>query len=106
MFARRVYMRLKGDCIAELTKKLDQEVIPMLRKLKGFQDEITFVTQSGTEAFAISLWDRAENAEVYNRTIYPAVMNIISKYISGTPKVETFDVTNSTFHKIVPAASV
>lgn len=106
MFARRVYLRLKADCVAELTEKIDKEVIPMLRKLKGFQDEITFVTQSGTEAFAISLWDRAENAEVYNRTIYPAVMNIISKCISGTPKVETFDVTNSTFHKIVPAASV
>ena len=106
MFARRVYMRLKDNCVPELTKKLDQEVIPMLRKLKGFQDEITFVTQSGTEAFAISLWDRAENAEVYNRTLYPEVINIVSKYISGTPRVETFDVTNSTFHKIVPATSV
>lgn len=106
MFARRVYMRLKGDCVAELTKKLDKEVIPMLRKLKGFHDEITFVTSSRTEAFAISLWDSAESAEVYNRTIYPAVINIVSKYIDGTPQVETFDVTNSTFHKIVPAGSV
>jgi hypothetical protein len=106
MFARRVYMRLKTDCVAELTKKLDEEVIPMLRRLKGFQDEITFVSQSGTEAFAISLWDRAESAEVYNRTIYPAVMRIVSEYISGTPQLETFDVTNSTFHKIIPAASV
>jgi hypothetical protein len=106
MFARRVYMRLKGDCVAELTEKLDKEVIPMLRRLKGFQDQITFVTQSGTEAFAISLWDRAESAEAYNRTVYPEVMNIVSKYIDGTPRVETFNVTNSTFHKIVPAESV
>jgi hypothetical protein len=106
MFARRVYMRLKNDCVAELTEKVDKEVIPMLRKLKGFHDEITFVTQSGAEAFAISLWDRAESAEIYNRTIYPTVMNIVGKYIDGTPQVETFDVTNSTFHKIVPATSV
>ncbi len=106
MFARRVYMRLKDNCVAELSQKLDEEVIPMLRKLKGFQDEITFVTQSGSEAFAISLWDRAESAEVYNRTIYPTVMKIVSNYIDGTPQVETFDVTNSTFHKIIPARSV
>lgn len=105
MFARRVHMRLKNNCVAELTQKFDKEVIPMLRNLKGFQDEITFVTQSGTEAFAISLWDRAENAEVYNRTIYPAIVKIVSSYIDGTPQVETFDVTNSTFHKIVPVAS-
>ncbi|HWF38563.1 MAG TPA: hypothetical protein VG322_08595 [Candidatus Acidoferrales bacterium] len=106
MFARRVQMRLKANCVAELTHKLDTEVIPMLRKLKGFQDEITFVTQSGTEAFAISLWDRAESADVYNRTVYPNVMKIVSQYIDGTPQIETFDVTNSTFHKIIPAGLV
>jgi hypothetical protein len=75
MFARRVSMCLKVDSVAELTKKLDKEVIPMLRKLKGFQDGITFVTQSGTAALGISLWDRAESAEVYNRTVYAAVLN-------------------------------
>jgi len=31
---------------------------PLLRKQKGFQDEITFVGQGGTEAFAISLWTK------------------------------------------------
>ena len=103
MFARRVHMRLKSNCIVQLTEKFDTEIIPMLRKLKGFQDEITFVTQSGSEAFAISLWDRAESAEVYNHTIYPAIVKIVSKFIEGTPQVETFDVANSTFHKIVPA---
>jgi hypothetical protein len=103
VFARRVHMRLKSNCIVQLTEKFDTEIIPMLRKLKGFQDEITFVTQSGSEAFAISLWDRAESAEVYNHTIYPAIVKIVSKFIEGTPQVETFDVANSTFHKIVPA---
>jgi len=106
MFARRVSMRLKPDCVAELTEKLNKEVIPMLRKLKGFQDEITFVNQRGTEAFAISLWDRSESAEAYNRSIYPAVMNIVSNFVDGTPQVDTFDVTTSTFHKIVAAASI
>src|SRR5580704_19731348 len=105
MFARRVYMRLKAGCVAELTKKLDKEVIPMLRKLKGFQDEITFVSQGGREAFAISLWDRAETAEAYNRSTYPAVMKIVSNFIDGAPQVETFEVTNSTFHKIATAIS-
>ena len=102
MFARRVYMRLKDNCVAELSRKLDKEVVPMLRKLKGFQDEITFVSHGGTEAFAISLWDHAESAEAYNRTIYPTVMKMVSSFIEGSPQVETFEVTNSTFHKIVP----
>ncbi|PYU37080.1 MAG: hypothetical protein DMG54_35010 [Acidobacteria bacterium] len=47
------------------------EVIPLLRKQKGFRDEITFVVPGGKEAFGISLWDQAaENAESYNRGAY------------------------------------
>jgi hypothetical protein len=106
MFARRVHVHLKPDSVAALTQKMDKEVIPILRKLKGFQDEIGFVSQSGVEAFSISLWDRAESAEAYNRSTYPAILKILSKLIEGTPKVDTFDVTNSTFHKIAPAVTV
>jgi hypothetical protein len=106
MFARRVYLQLKPNSAAELTKRVDKEVVPMLRKLKGFQDEITFVNHRGTEAFAISLWDRAESAEICGRSIYPAVMKILSSLIDGTPAVDTFDVTNSTFHTIATVTSV
>jgi hypothetical protein len=97
-------MHLRPNSVAELTQRVDKEVLPMLRKLKGFHDEITFVNHRGTEAFAISLWDRAENAEIYGRSIYPAVMKILSSLIEGTPQLETFNVVNSTFHKIVVAS--
>src|SRR3989454_6104655 len=73
MFARRVYMHLKPNSVAEFTQRLEKDILPLLRKQKGFQDEITFVGQGGTEAFGISLWDKAENAEAYNRGTYPEV---------------------------------
>src|SRR5207344_2972676 len=103
MFARRVYLHMKPNTVAEFTKKLDNEVIPLLRKQKGFQDEISFVGQGGTEAFAISLWDKAENAEAYNRGSYPEVTKILSRVVEGAAQVETYDVANSTFHKIAAA---
>jgi hypothetical protein len=106
MFARRVYMHLKPNSVAEFTLRLEKEVIPLLRKQNGFQDEITFVAPSGTEAFGISLWDRAENAEAYNRANYEEVTKILGKVVDGTPQVETFDVSNSTFHKIAATATV
>jgi hypothetical protein len=104
MFARRVYMHLKPNCVAEFTQKLETEIIPLLRKQAGFQDEITFVTPGGKEAFALSLWTRAEDAEAYNRGIYPGVAKIMSSVIEGNPRIETFDVANSTFHKIAAIA--
>jgi hypothetical protein len=104
MFARKVFMQLKPKSTVEFTERLEKEVIPMLRKQKGFLDEITFVNSEGTQAFGISVWDNAENAEAYNHTVYAEVQKILSKLIEGTPKVETYKVLNSTFHKI--AASV
>ena len=100
MFARRVYMHLKPNSVAEFTQKLEMEIIPLLRKQNGFQDEITFVSPGGKEAFALSLWSRAEDAEAYNRGTYPGVAKIMATVIEGRPRIETFDVANSTFHKI------
>ena len=100
MFARNVSMHLKPNSVAEFTRALDQEVIPLLRKQKGFQDEITFVTSNGTEAVGISLWDQKENAEAYSRGTYPEVQKALAKVVEGTPQVHTYEVANSTFHKI------
>jgi heme-degrading monooxygenase HmoA len=105
MFARRVYMHLKPNSVAEFTQRLEKDILPLLRKQNGFLDEITFVGQSGTEAFAISLWDKAENAEAYNRASYPEVTKILATVVEGTPQVETFNVANSTFHKLAAAAA-
>src|SRR5258708_27833113 len=100
MFTRRVSMHLKPNCVAEFTRTLEKEIIPLLRKQKGFQDEITFVGSTGTEAFGISFWDTAENAEDYNRGTYPEVTKTLARGVEGTPQVETYEVANSTFPKI------
>lgn len=100
MFARRVSMNLKPNTKAEFTQQLQKEIIPMLRKQKGFQDEITFVVPSGKEAFGISLWDTKESAETYNRGAYLEVAKLLTKVVDGTPRVETYEVSNSTYHKI------
>ena len=105
MFARRVTMHLKPNSVAEFTLRLEKEIIPLLRKQNGFQDEITFVGPGNTEAFGISLWDKAENAEAYNRGTYPEVVKLLARVVEGTPQVATYEVSNSTFHKIAAAVT-
>jgi hypothetical protein len=105
MFARRVNLHLKPNSVAEFTQRLEKDILPLLRKQKGFQDEITFVGQGGKEAFGISLWDTAENAESYNRGTYREVTRFLATVVEGAPQVETYDVTNSTFHRIAAAAA-
>jgi heme-degrading monooxygenase HmoA len=104
MYARRVSLQLKPNSAAEFTQRLETEIIPMLRKQKGFRDEITFVAPAGSEAFGVSLWDDKESADAYNRGPYAEVSKILAKLVVGTPRVDTYEVSNSTFHKIGAAS--
>jgi hypothetical protein len=89
MYARRVSLQLKPNSTAEFTRRLEKQVIPMLRKQTGFQDEITFVVPAGTEAFGVSLWDNKGNADAYNRGPYAEVTKILANLVEGTPRVDT-----------------
>jgi hypothetical protein len=80
-------------------------VIPVLRKQKGFQDEIAFVAQGGAEAVGISMWDLKEDAETYARGAYAGVLKTLEQVVEGTPRVKMYEVSNSTFHKIAARAT-
>jgi hypothetical protein len=96
-------MKLKPNSAPELTRILDNEIIPILRKQKGFRDETTFIAPERSEAIANSFWDTKEDAEAYNRTAYPDVLKTLSSVIDGTPTVKTFEFANSTFQKAAAA---
>jgi hypothetical protein len=105
MFARSVSFHLKPGRAGDFTRLLDQDVIPMLRKQKGFQDEISLVAPGGAEAVGISVWDLKEDAETYARGAYSSVLKSLEPVVEGTPQVQTYEVSNSTFHKI-PARAI
>jgi heme-degrading monooxygenase HmoA len=92
MYARQVTMQLKPNTRADYTKKLESEIIPMLRKQKGFQDEISFSSPTDRRAFAVSLWDTKESAEAYNKGSYAEVTKLLSSLVDGTPEVRTYEV--------------
>ena len=100
MFARIVSMRLKPNTTAEFTQTIEKKVLPVLRKQKGFRDEITFIAPGGLEAVGISLWDSKEQADVYNSGNYSEVLRELNQLVEETPRVQTYDVANSTAHKI------
>jgi heme-degrading monooxygenase HmoA len=105
MFARIVSMQVKPNTHQEFTRTFENEIIPTLRKQQGFKDEMLFVIPGGPEVVAISLWDSKENADNYNRATYPEVLKTLAKVIERAPKVETFEVAYSTFHKMATRAA-
>jgi hypothetical protein len=105
MFVRKVTTLLKPNSISKFSLVMEREVIPMLRKQYGFQDILTFYAPSEDAVTAIRLWDKASNAEIYSRGTYPAVLNKLAGITEEIPKIDTYEVVNSTFHRIAAAAA-
>jgi hypothetical protein len=104
MFARNVSIHLKSNMLSDYTRSFENEILPLLRKQKGFKDEITLSNPSSLDVVAISLWESKANAEAYNTNTYPEVLKTFARMIDGTPKVQTFESVTSTFHKVAVAA--
>ena len=100
MYARNVTLHLKADGAAEFTRRVETDILPVLRKQNGFQDEMTLVAANGADALAISLWDKKESADAYNRDAYPEVLKSLVNVLDGTPVIGGYEVSNSTFHQI------
>jgi heme-degrading monooxygenase HmoA len=106
MVARTVRMQLKPNSVAEFTRTLENDLIPLLRKQPGFQDEMACVVPGGTEAVSIRVWAQQEDAEAYARGTSPHVLKAVANVLEGTPQVDTYEVSNSTFHTIAPRVAV
>ena len=105
MYARQVAVRLKPNTLSDFTKTFETNVLPILRRQKGFQDEITLAMPGGADVVAISLWDTKENANAYNTAGYPEVLKNLEKFLDGSPKLRVSDVISSTLHTAAVVAA-
>ena len=99
MFARTVSIHLKPNMLSDYNRTFDTDILPLLRKQHGFKDEITFSSPGKNAVTAVSLWDNKASADAYNANCYPEVLEAMTRFIEGSPTVQTSDVVNSTFHK-------
>jgi heme-degrading monooxygenase HmoA len=105
MFARHLMLQVKPELVNEFPVTFEKEILPLLRKQKGFLDELLLVTPEKREVEAISLWESKEYAELYNRELYPQIEKIMARFIEGIPVVKKFEAEYSTFHKVAFATT-
>ena len=92
-FARNVRFELKSGKEREFNSLFEKEVLPILRRQNGFQQEVTL--SSPTTVVGVSLWDDRKTAETYQTETYPQVLAKLTEVIEGTPKVETYEAASS-----------
>jgi heme-degrading monooxygenase HmoA len=101
MFTRIVECTVKPEKKEEMTHRLRNEILPLLQKQPGFVDEVSLVSESNEQRLvAISFWRTKEDAERYHRETFPRVLDIIKPALQSQPKVETYNVEDSSIHRI------
>jgi heme-degrading monooxygenase HmoA len=106
MFTRVVELTSKSGKSKELTNTLDEKVVPILRKQRGFVDEMVLVSDADPNRIVgISFWNTKEDAEQYRREQFPKIHDSVRHLLEGEPEVQTYDVHTSTSHKIAGKAA-
>ena len=100
MFVRQVTAHFKPEKFDLFNQRLENDVIPLLKKQTGFRDELSFFDKENDEAIAMSFWDTKQDAEKYQRDIYPQVSKKMENAIDGAPEVRSFELNNSTWYDI------
>lgn len=101
MFTRIVEFTAKQGKTKEVAESIQEKVLPILKKQRGFVDEVVLVSTAETNRIlGMSFWNTPEDAELYRRDQYPKVEELLRPLVETAPKVNTFDVDTSTAHKI------
>jgi len=99
MFARHITLQLKPNFEKEFPIVFEKDIMPVLRRQKGFLEELLLVTPFKNEAVAISLWEEKENPEAYHKQVYPEFSKIIAKFVVEPPVVKMYEVEYATYRK-------
>jgi heme-degrading monooxygenase HmoA len=101
MFTRIVELTTKPGKNKQLSDTINDKVLPILKKQKGFVDEIVLVAdKEDNRVLSLSFWNTKEDAEQYHRAEYQKVQEMVRQLLDAEPMIRTFDVHTSTTHKI------
>jgi tRNA G37 N-methylase Trm5 len=90
MYARKGSLRLKTESASKFLEEIEHEVVPLLRKQKGFLDQLTTLSGSGVIIYIYTFWKDSEDAEKYDRTTLPALTTLLTGVTDGAPHVHAF----------------
>jgi heme-degrading monooxygenase HmoA len=101
MFTRIVELTTKPGKNKQLSDTINDKVLPILKKQKGFVDETVLISdKDDNRVLGLSFWNTKEDAEQYHRAEYPKVQETLRPLLEAEPVIRTFDVHTSTTHRI------
>jgi quinol monooxygenase YgiN len=100
MHARIAEITAKPDKLNEVRNTMNRDIAPVLKKQTGFVDAIALVSDTAPNTIvSITIWHTKAEADRYGNTQFPKFTEMLNPLITGYT-VRTYQVENSTFHKI------
>ena len=90
MYARKVSLCLKSESASQFLHKIEYEVIPLLRKQRGFLDQLILLSDSGKIVYVYTFWEGSEHAEKYDCATLPVLTKLLTEVIDGGLRVHAF----------------
>ena len=92
MFARILDFEIKLEKKEEFFKVVKNEILPILKKQVGFLEILPFVPEKLKEEklITISLWAKKEDAERYEKMVYPKVYDILKPFLTTQINVKPY----------------
>jgi heme-degrading monooxygenase HmoA len=102
MFTRVVELTSKSGKARELTNTINEKALPILKKQRGFVDEVVLVSDIEPDrVLGISFWNAKEDAERYHREQFSTIHDSLRHLLETEPVIRTFEVQSSTAHHVV-----
>ena len=100
-FARNVQFTVKNGKIDDFKRLMNKEVMPLLKKEKGFRQIVTVLDKNS--GLSLSVWDDRASAETYNTKTYPEVLKKLDTVLDGTPTVHTYETVLALTPEVIHA---
>jgi heme-degrading monooxygenase HmoA len=106
MFARFLEMTIQPDKKTEFTKKVKDEILPILKTYKGFFDLIHLEVETEFAKFySISLWHDKAEMEKYTKENFPKVKAILEPFLTAPVIVKPCVVDETITKKFIAVAA-
>lgn len=101
MFTRVVEVTAKPGKARELSHNVNDKVMTILKSQPGFLDEVVLISdENPDQVLALSFWRNKDDAEKYDREHFSKVTDLIQNLSEGRPHVRSFNIEQSTIHRI------
>ena len=93
MYARVLTSQVPPDKVEEVTRRWQEEVLPVAKQQQGLKDILLLVDPSAGRSMAISLWETEEARTAYEQS--PVFQELASKFadvVSEPPSVQQYEV--------------